>query len=100
MHKILVYLHILINVLYVNKQEFCASSWRSTKVLCRMLGCWVSSGTCDELVTRSYAQFGLQYQRKRTIGNVFTVTVTYKIYMYQSRLLLLTFGAEFVNRSW
>jgi len=24
---------ILINVLYVNKQEFCASSWRSTKVM-------------------------------------------------------------------
>jgi hypothetical protein len=24
---------ILINVLYVNKQEFCASSWRSTKVI-------------------------------------------------------------------
>jgi hypothetical protein len=25
-------LRILINVLYVNKQEFCASSWKSTKV--------------------------------------------------------------------
>jgi hypothetical protein len=24
---------ILINVLYVNKQEFCASGWRSTKVI-------------------------------------------------------------------
>ena len=24
---------IYINVLYVNKQEFCASSWRSTKVM-------------------------------------------------------------------
>jgi hypothetical protein len=24
---------ILINVLYVNKHEFCASSWRSTKVM-------------------------------------------------------------------
>ena len=24
---------ILINVLYENKQEFCASSWRSTKVI-------------------------------------------------------------------
>jgi len=26
---------ILITVLYVNKQEFCASSWRSTKVILR-----------------------------------------------------------------
>ena len=25
-------IRILINILYVNKQEFCASSWRSTKV--------------------------------------------------------------------
>ena len=24
---------IYINVLYVNKQEFCASNWRSTKVI-------------------------------------------------------------------
>jgi hypothetical protein len=24
---------ILINVLYINKQEFCASSWKSTKVI-------------------------------------------------------------------
>jgi len=27
---------ILINVLYVNKQEFCASSWRSNQVMRKM----------------------------------------------------------------
>jgi len=41
---------ILINVLYENKQEFCASSWRSTKVI---LWCTVNQSSRSSIVYSS-----------------------------------------------
>jgi len=46
---------ILINVLYINKQEFCASSWKSTKVI---LWCTVNQSSIFPRIqgTRSYTE--------------------------------------------
>jgi len=39
------------NALYVNKQEFCASSWRSTKVI---LWCMVNQSSSSTFLLRSW----------------------------------------------